>query len=455
MHVIVQVSTRMTSSFANANGSDLIATGRRKKASQGFTTAPPLAPLWLIQPALLIAGPHGARRQKDQPPPALREDRRRNFGNLQVEHFRADKAIYPRQRALISVDSQPKPPAFHKLCAMATLLDEQSSSRTHQRKASGASKKRSTAKSSDARRDPNKSHTKSSSARNSIDFDEDPMGATFLQFCATCEKQIAVPNSSVLYCSEECKSSDATRTTSYPLFKTDSTPPPSPRRSPVSGDLLDHDVVPQRSPTQPSAPFSHRASISDAAALDGISPGFYILDSQMRRDHSSSSLSTLSRSGTPRSRPSSGRADTEAAAYLQQFHSPGRPYYSRSSTSNTVPSLSHTPVSHVGTSIPYTPSSSTGGRPPPRAHTSFSSKSIDLVTPITAQEQADYDTSNVASVASDDTIRAGFEKLAVLDNEPTEGMTQQQLSYEKQTMKPRGFGSSSLKQLFEFEQMRR
>jgi hypothetical protein len=34
------------------------------------------------------------------------------------------------------------------------------------------------------------------------EVEEDTMAASFLQYCATCEKQIVTPSSSILYCSE-------------------------------------------------------------------------------------------------------------------------------------------------------------------------------------------------------------------------------------------------------------
>lgn len=34
------------------------------------------------------------------------------------------------------------------------------------------------------------------------DVEEDIMAASFLQYCATCEKQIVTPSNSILYCSE-------------------------------------------------------------------------------------------------------------------------------------------------------------------------------------------------------------------------------------------------------------
>jgi hypothetical protein len=90
--------------------------------------------------------------------------------------------------------------------------------------------------------------------------------------------------------------------------------------------------------------------------------------------------------------------NSEASRYLRQFQSTTyttenarihRPYYSRASTSqasaSVAPSLSHTPASSFSYSLPYTPATS---RPLPPRHnphgSSYGSKSIDLVTPLTA-----------------------------------------------------------------------
>jgi hypothetical protein len=95
----------------------------------------------------------------------------------------------------------------------------------------------------------------------------------------------------------------------------------------------------------------------------------------------------------------SQRSDSEASRYLRKFQSstsyssetvrPYRPRYNRASTSQVnfaaAPSLSHTPASAVSFSLPYTPATT---RPlPPRNNphsSSYASKSIDLVTPLTA-----------------------------------------------------------------------
>jgi hypothetical protein len=126
--------------------------------------------------------------------------------------------------------------------------------------------------------------------------------------------------------------------------------------------------VPQRSPTQPE---SKRSS----CAFSDISS-----------DDNTWSLNETSQN-----------MNSEASRYLRQFQSSTystetmrapRPRYSRASTSqvsfSAAPSLSHTPASSVSYSLPFTPANS---RPLPPRHphsSSYGSKSINLVTPLTA-----------------------------------------------------------------------
>ncbi|KAF9737568.1 hypothetical protein PMIN06_007812 [Paraphaeosphaeria minitans] len=198
--------------------------------------------------------------------------------------------------------------------------------------------------------------------------DEDLMATSFLQFCTTCEKQIIVPCNAVLYCSESCRNKD---TEKHFIFAPDQSPPLTPFSQLANfsfDDLHFRDIVPPRSPTQlrsnrSSCAFSDLSSDDNAASAD-----------EKPTQHSDASrylrhcqLTTYS----------------DAAATVR----PRRPHYSRASTSHVnfsaEPSLSHTPASSISYSMPYTPST----RPlPPRTNPSSSSythKSIDLVTPLT------------------------------------------------------------------------
>ncbi|OCK81090.1 hypothetical protein K432DRAFT_416285 [Lepidopterella palustris CBS 459.81] len=199
--------------------------------------------------------------------------------------------------------------------------------------------------------------------------DEEGMAVSFLQYCTTCEKQIIVPNNSVLYCSESCRKKDNEKTLSYAL---EHSPPPTPFSNFSFDDMPIRDIVQPRSPTTTRSQRSSCA-FSEVSSDDNAVSG----DEKLRKG-------------------------SEASKYLRQFQSatamaetsarPTRPRYHRSSTSQVImsvaPSLSHTPASSVSISMPYTPST----RPlPPRNNphsSSYGSRSIDLVMPFTAATTA-------------------------------------------------------------------
>lgn len=158
-------------------------------------------------------------------------------------------------------------------------------------------------------------------------------------------------------------------------------------------------------------------------------------------------------------RPSSRRNSSEAARYLAQFHSKEgttpRTQYGIAGGNESTPSLSSTATSISSTSRPYTPGSSTS-RPSGRLNrwgSTTSTKSIDLVTPV-----AQYPTAPSSMV----TITEKTAKLSIggrgaprrASDSPDDADS---LSYEKKRALP-GFeitpGRSSLKQLFQFDEMR-
>ncbi|KAH8724306.1 life-span regulatory factor-domain-containing protein [Phaeosphaeriaceae sp. PMI808] len=197
--------------------------------------------------------------------------------------------------------------------------------------------------------------------------DEESMAVSFLNFCTVCEKQIITPSNSILYCSESCRKQDTEKSLDY-AFEHYS-PPITPFANFSFEDLHFRDIVPQRSPTQPE---SKRSS----CAFSDIS----LDDNTWSVNEKAQMMSS------------------EASRYLRQFQSatytaenvrPQRPRHNRASTSqvsfSAAPSLSHTPASSASFSLPYSPAAT---RPlPPRNNphnSSYASKSIDLVTPLTA-----------------------------------------------------------------------
>lgn len=232
---------------------------------------------------------------------------------------------------------------------------------------------------------------------------------------------------------------------SLPLFKTDISPPPSPYALSHADTLPTRDIVPQRSPSNYPAASPNSTTQSSTADLRP----------------STTDPTRKSRRG------SAPRKNSEAARYLAQFGSldTTRPTYSRSSTMNgePIPSLSHTPNSLASATSPYTlqqySASSSSQRtlpqrqPNPRwSSTSFSSRSVGLVTPISHA-------SSFVTITGEQSTK--IEGIAHHDFAHSYSYSYKSdlagpLSYEKKSsfegsMSPR---RGSLKQLFRFEEMR-
>ncbi|KAJ5297769.1 hypothetical protein PENANT_c012G09486 [Penicillium antarcticum] len=250
------------------------------------------------------------------------------------------------------------------------------------------------------------------SGRGTKPADEEDM-ASFLNFCAMCERQITVPNNTLLYCSESCRRKDSCKPLSASLptmtSKMTTTPPTSPPLSPRT-------IVPQMTPTR--IPSIRIPSTSHTAKSD--------LDPTEWKP-------VLFRS-------SSSLASSEAWSYLSQFHgesgsraagtsTPTRPANNRSAASlpalvggvppnahahaigtgadSHLPSLINTP-STVSSSYSSTASDSLGSymhmhesRPlPPRHNPYFAgmgvAKGVELVVPRIASDfDADADADHV------------------------------------------------------------
>ncbi|QDS74845.1 hypothetical protein FKW77_002947 [Venturia effusa] len=204
--------------------------------------------------------------------------------------------------------------------------------------------------------------------RREEETEEDAMAASFPQYCATCEKQIAVPSDSILYCSEGCRRKDNAKVLSY-SHGVDS-PPMTPLQQFSFDDLPVRDIIPQRSPTVTN---SKRFSYSSLSEDEG-----QYSESESHHGYTN-------------------HRHSDATYYIHQLQaedspnsSTPRPHYNRSSTTlstlSNAPSLSHSPTSSTaGMSYPYTPSS-TAQRPLPSRINPFSTsyndtRSIDLVNP--------------------------------------------------------------------------
>ncbi|KAI1609871.1 life-span regulatory factor-domain-containing protein [Exophiala viscosa] len=196
------------------------------------------------------------------------------------------------------------------------------------------------------------------------------MAASFLQYCAMCEKQITTPSNSILYCSEACRRKD----TAKPLSASNLTSPYNEYSPSLSR------------PTLPSR-------------MSSTSPDYFTSTSRIPSDihHHKSDLDP-----TEWKPKLAHRGASEAFRYLSRFHqtmmdgdaAPQHVHRHKSSASAslsmmTTPSLGNTPTTTSSSfdSAYYGLSSfSFSTRPlPPRQNpmysTSANGKGIDLVTP--------------------------------------------------------------------------
>lgn len=206
------------------------------------------------------------------------------------------------------------------------------------------------------------------------------MAQSFLPFCAHCEKQIVVPNTSILFCSEKCKRKDQARSPSVPINMPPYnpygiTPPMTPLSHELDG-LLPRNYVQPLSPTPPRS---------------GSAPAFE--DYPLVRSMSAMSINTY----TPEpSRPNSGSAspiDLQPSSPSNSsniYQPPRRPVqHMRTMTAGSLATMSsYSAAPHSGAhGAPVPTQYQYGGqqRPLPPLHRphpfSTSPRSIDLVTP--------------------------------------------------------------------------
>ncbi|KAF3913633.1 hypothetical protein ABW21_db0203562 [Orbilia brochopaga] len=251
------------------------------------------------------------------------------------------------------------------------------------------------------------------------------MAASFLPFCAHCEKQIVIPNHGVLYCSEACRRRDRdTKSTPIPIsgslprhqqqhggFGSWNTPPLSPRLGYMDNTAPPNLIAPTSPTSARSIPLSRTTS----------SPG----------DHTSFSppsdpIPLHRRSAYEMSYPSMSAPSSPTNSNGIYLPSKRPPHLPRNNTFTSASNLSHSPASNSFT------------RPLPPLHNPFSSsfssspRSIDLVTPISSI------TSQPAGMAP---------------TSAATGTTSEHI-YEKKAISGSTHGQGSLKKLFNFEGMR-
>ncbi|KAI4722034.1 hypothetical protein E4T48_01598 [Aureobasidium sp. EXF-10727] len=184
--------------------------------------------------------------------------------------------------------------------------------------------------------------------------DEDMAGLP--QFCATCERQILTPaGNSILYCSESCRRKDHNKPLSHSILPSEPSPQPTTPRSSYFFDDNQHEILPMRSPTvvrPPSLAFS-----DDSLDLSASEE-----------------------------QPNYRRSESDGSRYLTHYrHNSGDHSPRRASCDPYTPSLSHTPTSLVSNVGSYLSTRPLPGRKNPYS-ASFSSLSVDLVTPVVNTE---------------------------------------------------------------------
>ncbi|MCJ1383015.1 hypothetical protein MMC17_006128 [Xylographa soralifera] len=207
--------------------------------------------------------------------------------------------------------------------------------------------------------------------------EDDDMAASFLQYCAMCEKQIIVPNNSILYCSESCRRKDGNKTsTADSYLRGYKTTIPAFAEPMDAFSLTTRSIVARRRPTVLSN------EISKPPLLHHFKSDLDPTEWKPDAIH---------------------RSTSEANSYLSQFHgsSPGvtktrRPALNGRSTTSalmmaqTAPSLSHTPTTSMtssegsiaGTPYEFVASIDTSEGHGTLCSVSASTKTVEAVTPL-------------------------------------------------------------------------
>jgi len=92
------------------------------------------------------------------------------------------------------------------------------------------------------------------------------MATSFLQFCATCEEQITIPNNSILYCSERCRRRDSLKPLSISIATTAAIglsriSTPEPDLSPMSLRAIVAPMVPTKASSSTTSWNGYRSMI--------------------------------------------------------------------------------------------------------------------------------------------------------------------------------------------------
>ncbi|KAL2819903.1 life-span regulatory factor-domain-containing protein [Aspergillus cavernicola] len=230
--------------------------------------------------------------------------------------------------------------------------------------------------------------------------DDEPvteMAASFLNYCAMCERQITVPDNRLLYCSESCRRKDSHKplSASLPSYITMSAPTTLQSSLPMSPPTIVAPLTPTKAPVTASQPIRIPSHMHDAKT--DLDPTEW-----------KPVIATDARSASVMA--------SDAWKYLSQFHGDdsvlpirrARIDHHSSTSLSTLPSLSHTPstassVSSIASDY-MGPHESVYRPLLPRHKPSFSgsnilAKGMDLVVPhIAVTPDSPVDVSNSGSI---------------------------------------------------------
>ncbi|KAF7714518.1 Uncharacterized protein PECH_008407 [Penicillium ucsense] len=207
-----------------------------------------------------------------------------------------------------------------------------------------------------------------SQSRATATADDDlDMAASFLNFCATCERQITVPNNSILYCSESCRRKDSAKPLSASLSPTASFSTNYNHHhhssSPYSNTHLTPVTMPASPPTSPSlsprtivAPMTPTRVLSSTSAsvpTIRIPATFHEAKSDLDPTEWKPVLGSRTTSAASMTSTTSSLATSDAWGYLSHFHGGASAMLTRRTHRSTAslsglegvptPSLTHTP----------------------------------------------------------------------------------------------------------------
>ncbi|KAI9684410.1 MAG: hypothetical protein M1829_002220 [Trizodia sp. TS-e1964] len=206
--------------------------------------------------------------------------------------------------------------------------------------------------------------------------EDDSMAASFLQFCATCEKQIVVPNNSILYCSESCRHRDikSIGASSIQQYRSLTNP------LALSELSLRHarrpDILPRALPTPriiPQRPLSYEDYSSD----ENSSPQSTTSELHYQYQYRGETPLQVHSSNKPLTPPPTDLPSASTAGASSAGGGPKpSPSHKRSTSSTNLLSLNSAPGG-------YTYARKLPPKTTPRAHTS-TPRSIELVAPLSA-----------------------------------------------------------------------